>query len=29
MPHPERLADPRLGGDDGKAMVDSLTDALG
>lgn len=29
MPHPERLADPRLGGDDGKAMFESLVDALG
>ncbi len=29
MPHPERLADPRLGGDDGKAIFDSLVDALG
>ena len=29
MPHPERLADARLGGDDGKAMFDSLVDALG
>ncbi|MCH7929647.1 MAG: phosphoribosylformylglycinamidine synthase subunit PurQ [Proteobacteria bacterium] len=29
MPHPERLADPRLGGDDGKAMFDSLVAALG
>lgn len=28
MPHPERLADSRLGGDDGKAMFDSLADAL-
>ncbi|MFQ5783930.1 MAG: phosphoribosylformylglycinamidine synthase subunit PurQ [Alphaproteobacteria bacterium] len=29
MPHPERLADARLGGTDGKAMFDSLVDALG
>jgi phosphoribosylformylglycinamidine synthase len=29
MPHPERLADERLGGADGKAMFDSLVDALG
>ena len=29
MPHPERLADPRLGGDDGKAMFESLVEALG
>ncbi len=28
MPHPERLADPHLGGDDGKAMFDSLVGAL-
>ncbi len=29
MPHPERLADQRLGGGDGKAMFDSLVEALG
>jgi phosphoribosylformylglycinamidine synthase len=29
MPHPERLADARLGGDDGKAMFASLVEALG
>ncbi len=29
MPHPERLADSRLGGADGKAMFDSLVAALG
>ena len=29
MPHPERLADPRLGGADGKAMFESLVEALG
>jgi len=28
MPHPERLADPRLGGDDGKALFRSLIEAL-
>jgi len=28
MPHPERLADPRLGGTDGKPMFDSLVEAL-
>lgn len=28
MPHPERLADPALGGDDGRAMFDSLVEAL-
>ena len=28
MPHPERLADPMLGGTDGRAMFDSLTRAL-
>ena len=28
MPHPERLADARLGGDDGKAMFESLVEAL-
>lgn len=29
MPHPERLADPVLGGTDGKAMFDGLAGALG
>ncbi len=29
MPHPERLADAALGGDDGRAMFDSLVEALG
>lgn len=29
MPHPERLADPRLGGIDGKAMFDCLFESLG
>ena len=29
MPHPERLADPMLGGVDGKGMFDSLVAALG
>ena len=29
MPHPERLADARLGGDHGKAMFDGLLAALG
>lgn len=29
MPHPERLADPLLGGTDGKAMFDGLVVALG
>jgi phosphoribosylformylglycinamidine synthase len=29
MPHPERLADPALGGTDGRAMFESLVDALG
>ena len=29
MPHPERLADPRLGGTDGRAMFESLVEALG
>ena len=29
MPHPERLADPRLGGVDGKAMFDCLFECLG
>ena len=28
MPHPERLADPALGGTDGKHMFDSLVEAL-
>lgn len=28
MPHPERLADPALGGDDGKRMFDGLVTAL-
>jgi phosphoribosylformylglycinamidine synthase len=28
MPHPERLADPRLGGTDGRAMFESLAGAL-
>ncbi|MHA1165151.1 MAG: phosphoribosylformylglycinamidine synthase subunit PurQ [Alphaproteobacteria bacterium] len=28
MPHPERLADPALGGTDGKPMFDSLVEAL-
>jgi phosphoribosylformylglycinamidine synthase len=28
MPHPERLADPLLGGSDGKAMFDGLVEAL-
>ncbi len=28
MPHPERLADPRLGGSDGRAMFDGLVAAL-
>lgn len=28
MPHPERVADPRLGGTDGRPMFDSLTQAL-
>jgi phosphoribosylformylglycinamidine synthase len=28
MPHPERLADPTLGGDDGKRMFDGLVTAL-
>ena len=28
MPHPERLADPALGGTDGKHMFDSLIEAL-
>ena len=28
MPHPERLADPRLGGSDGRAMFDGLVEAL-
>lgn len=29
MPHPERLADPALGGADGKAMFSGLVEALG
>jgi len=29
MPHPERLADPALGGTDGRAMFDGLVRALG
>ena len=29
MPHPERLADPALGGTDGRAMFDGLVKALG
>ncbi|MGH6660940.1 MAG: phosphoribosylformylglycinamidine synthase subunit PurQ [Rhodospirillales bacterium] len=29
MPHPERLADPALGGSDGRAMFDGLVKALG
>jgi phosphoribosylformylglycinamidine synthase len=28
MPHPERLADPRLGGTDGRALFDGLVEAL-
>lgn len=28
MPHPERLADPKLGGTDGKPMFDALVEAL-
>jgi len=28
MPHPERLADPQLGGEDGRAFFDGLVDAL-
>ncbi len=28
MPHPERLADPRLGGTDGRPMFDGLVEAL-
>jgi len=28
MPHPERLSDPRLGGNDGRAMFDGLVEAL-
>ena len=28
MPHPERLADPKLGGSDGKRMFDGLVEAL-
>jgi phosphoribosylformylglycinamidine synthase len=29
MPHPERLADPALGGTDGRLMFDSLVAVLG
>ncbi|NQU61264.1 MAG: phosphoribosylformylglycinamidine synthase subunit PurQ [Rhodospirillales bacterium] len=29
MPHPERLSDPALGGNDGRAMFDGLVKALG
>jgi len=29
MPHPERLSDPALGGNDGRAMFDHLVKALG
>lgn len=28
MPHPERLSDPRLGGNDGRALFDGLVEAL-
>ena len=28
MPHPERLADPRLGGNDGRALFDGMVEAL-
>lgn len=28
MPHPERLADPQLGGEDGRALFDGLVEAL-
>lgn len=28
MPHPERLSDPRLGGNDGRGMFDGLVEAL-
>ncbi len=28
MPHPERLADPKLGGNDGRALFDGLVEAL-
>jgi len=28
MPHPERLADPSLGGVDGRPMFDGLVEAL-
>jgi phosphoribosylformylglycinamidine synthase len=28
MPHPERLADPELGGTDGRALFDGLVEAL-
>ena len=29
MPHPERLSDPSLGGNDGRLMFDGLVQALG
>ena len=29
MPHPERAADPRLGGNDGRLLFDSVVEALG
>ena len=29
MPHPERAADPRLGGTDGRILLQTLIDALG
>ena len=29
MPHPERVVDPILGGEDGKALFESLIEALG
>ena len=29
MPHPERMADAALGGNDGRAMFDGLLEALG
>jgi phosphoribosylformylglycinamidine synthase len=28
MPHPERLADPALGGTDGRGIFDGLVEAL-
>ena len=28
MPHPERLADPRLGGEGGRPLFDGLVEAL-